>query len=109
MQGPDFPEEYLSFVRPKVGNLLKLLKLDQVYDRASGDFLFYKDEKGQERKVLDLLGGYGSTLLGHHHPLLVSELQSAIAEKIPVHAQLSVRKEAALLAQELGDCLLQSE
>ena len=109
MFGQDFSEEYLEFVRPKVGNLLKLLKLDRIYESAAGDFLYDRDESGQRREVLDLLGGYGSTMLGHHHPELLEEMKAALAEKIPVHSQMSIRKDAVLLAKALNESILQSE
>ena len=57
---------YGEFAKPYLAKLLNLLSIDRVYTRAQGDYL--TDASGNE--VLDLLGGYGSTLLGHNHPRL---------------------------------------
>ena len=89
---------YGEFAKPYVAKLLNLLSIDRVYTRAQGDYL--TDANGNE--VLDLLGGYGSTLLGHNHPLLVKALCDAYAANVPTNVQGSVREPAARLAQRLN-------
>jgi len=89
---------YGEFAKPYLAKLLNLLSIDRVYTRAQGDYL--TDASGNE--VLDLLGGYGSTLLGHNHPRLVKALCDAYAANVPTNVQGSVREPAARLAQRLN-------
>ena len=78
--------------------------LDAVYERAQGDRL-WRRRNGELIEVLDLVGGFGANLFGHHHPVLVAELQRLLADRVPVLAQGSVRTAAARLAQALRDRL----
>ena len=52
--------------------------------------------------MLDLVGGYGSLLFGHHHPVLVREAQRLLAEGRPIHSQGSRHALAGRLARELS-------
>jgi acetylornithine/succinyldiaminopimelate/putrescine aminotransferase/predicted amino acid dehydrogenase len=88
--------------KPRLTQLLRTLRLDVTYTRAAGNFLYYRDEANKEVEVLDLVGGYGSLLLGHSHPSLVAEAQRLLAAGQPIHAQGSVRRYAAKLAAELS-------
>ncbi len=98
-------DEYGDYAKPKLTRLLKTLKIDKIYSRAEGDRLFYNDvdNGGVERSVIDLLGGYGSTLLGHHHPEIVAELRQFLDEKCPVHAQASVRVYSGILGKKINE------
>lgn len=98
-------DEYGDYAKPKLTRLLKTLKIDKVYTRADGDRLFYQDpdQDGAERSVIDLLGGFGSTLLGHHHPEIVAELKQVLEEKCPVHAQASVRVYSGQLGKKINE------
>jgi hypothetical protein len=53
--------EYASSVRPLLARRLAALRLDKQYLWGGGDYLEY-EEDGQRVRVLDLLGGFGSTL-----------------------------------------------
>lgn len=97
----DATTRYERHVKPYIARLLRLLAIDRVYTRAEGDLL--TDADGRE--VLDLLGGYGSTLLGHNHPRLVKTLCDAYAAGVPTNVQGSVREPAARLAERLGGLL----
>ncbi len=88
-------------VKAKVSDLLKLLKMDVVYDRAEGDWLYFQKD-GREIKILDLVGGFGSLLLGHNHPELVAEAKRLLEKGAPIHVQGSQRSQAGLLAEELN-------
>lgn len=88
--------------KPRLRALLELLGLDVEYERGEGDYLFHRDAAGGEVKVLDLVGGYGSLLLGHAHPVLVAEAQRLLAARRPLHAQGSRRVLAERLAGELA-------
>lgn len=71
------------YVKPRIIRLLRALGMDVVYDRGEGDSLFYRDEHGREAEVLDLVGGYGSLLVGHNHPALVAEAQRMLSSGRP--------------------------
>ncbi|MBC8953038.1 aminotransferase class III-fold pyridoxal phosphate-dependent enzyme [Xenorhabdus sp. PB62.4] len=98
-------ESYAAFCKPLLTRALASIGLNKTYHRASGNFLYYKDEDGQEIEVLDLLGGYGATLLGHNSPVIREKIKSYLDEEIPVHNQFSIRKPAALLAERLNTLL----
>jgi len=87
--------------KPALSELLRSLRLDVEYERGRGSYLYYRDERGKEVKVLDLVGGYGALLLGHCHPELVAEAQRLLTCERPMHVQGSVRRYAMELADEL--------
>jgi len=80
--------------------LLSAIGLDVVYERASGDTLWLR-RGGTLVPILDLVGGYGATLFGHHHPDLVRVARRCLDEELPFHAQGSIRPGAARLAEAL--------
>ncbi len=94
---------YRRFVKPRLAEVLHALGLDVAFHRAQGDRAYYRDVDGQEVAVLDLVGGYGSLMLGHNPPEVVAELQNALAAGMVVHAQFSIRHEAGALAQQLNE------
>lgn len=98
----DISALYERYCRPKMGELLRALGMDRTYVRASGDYLYSKNDQGKLEEVLDLVGGYGSTVFGHNHPDLVKALQEALAAGRPVMAQASCREGASLLAFRLN-------
>lgn len=97
--------DYEHHVKPQLARLLRAAGLDVSYTRAAGNSLFHRDEHGEEVEVLDLLGGYGSTILGHHHPAIVARAQQLLAEGVPVHAQFSLRARSGELAARLSAVL----
>jgi acetylornithine/succinyldiaminopimelate/putrescine aminotransferase/predicted amino acid dehydrogenase len=86
--------------RPALARFLYAIGLDAVYEQASGDRL-WRRKGGELIEVLDLVGGFGANLFGHHHPELVAEMQAVLARKTPVLAQGSYRMGAARLAEAL--------
>jgi acetylornithine/succinyldiaminopimelate/putrescine aminotransferase/predicted amino acid dehydrogenase/acyl-coenzyme A synthetase/AMP-(fatty) acid ligase len=58
-------------VSPRRGELMRLAKLDKHYVRGRGDRLTWEDH-GSEVEVVDFVGGFGATLLGHRHPEVVA-------------------------------------
>ncbi|MEU3607769.1 aminotransferase class III-fold pyridoxal phosphate-dependent enzyme [Streptomyces sp. NPDC035033] len=101
--GRELAEAYL-------GGLLASLGLGVEYVRAEKDTLFRRDAEGREKAVLDLVGGYGSTILGHNAPELVAYAKELLDRGVPVHAQFSRHPYAndlalridAIVKRELG-------
>jgi acetylornithine/succinyldiaminopimelate/putrescine aminotransferase len=91
-----FDETRLS--RPKLERLLKALLLDKHYHRALGNKMWYKNDEGDEMEVSDFIGGYGSALLGHHHPTLNAFAIDLLTSHTPIHSQMSSKKEVHELA-----------
>lgn len=89
-----------SALGPGLQRLLAGLRLDLTYTRASGNRLHCKLD-GRDVEVLDMIGGYGATLLGHNHPELIECMQSLLRDGIAVHAQGSVRAASGKLAARL--------
>jgi acetylornithine/succinyldiaminopimelate/putrescine aminotransferase/predicted amino acid dehydrogenase len=90
-------------VKPRLMEMLSAIRLDIVYHRGEGDYLYHYGADGEELKVLDLLGGFGASLFGHNHPDLVAAARRVLEEKRPFNAQASARGRAGLLAQRLSD------
>ena len=97
-------DPFAEFCRPKLAVLLQSLKLDITYQRAAGNYLYRRAERSADSlvAVLDLVGGFGAGLLGHHHSELVSTMVSAIQSGVPVMAQSANRRAAGELAQKLN-------
>jgi acetylornithine/succinyldiaminopimelate/putrescine aminotransferase/predicted amino acid dehydrogenase len=91
---------YGHFCRPAMVPLLEALGLDVTYLMAEGDYLYYRRGTTLVR-VLDMLGGYGANLFGHHHPELVAEARRLLDARVPINAQASCRGGAARLAEQL--------
>jgi len=88
-------------LKSRLCDLLDLMRMGVTYERAEADRLFCRVE-GRELEILDLVGGFGSTLLGHNHPALVAEARAVLAGGRPIHAQGSRRGPAGRLALELS-------
>ena len=96
---------YAHHVKPQLAALLRTVALDVSYTRAAGSSLYYRDASGREVEVLDLVGGYGATLFGHHHPAIVRRARELLDGGAPVHAQFSLRERSGALAQALNRIL----
>lgn len=93
---------FTRFLNPYVGGMLSGLNMNPAYHRAKKDSLF-TFEAGREVEVLDLVGGYGTNLLGHNRGELKAAAASFLnADEIPLADQGSVQKHAARLARELA-------
>jgi acetylornithine/succinyldiaminopimelate/putrescine aminotransferase/predicted amino acid dehydrogenase len=94
-------DDFYQLIKPQLCQLLDLIRIGVVFERAQGDYLYHRRD-GREIGVLDLVGGYGSLLLGHHHPALVAEAQRLLAEGRPIHSQGSRHELSGRLARELS-------
>ncbi|GAA0946176.1 aspartate aminotransferase family protein [Nonomuraea longicatena] len=81
---------------------LASLGLGVEYTRSKKDSLYYRDAGGAEIEVLDLVGGYGSTILGHNNPELIEYTKSLLDSDTPIHAQFSRHPYANNLAWTLN-------
>ncbi|MYT30238.1 MULTISPECIES: aminotransferase class III-fold pyridoxal phosphate-dependent enzyme [unclassified Streptomyces] len=94
---------FTEFVQPQMGRVLTALGLDVEYERAEGNTLYHRDDQGEQVPVLDLMGGYGSLILGHNHPEIVAHARELLDQNRAVHAQFSLRGEAGRLGAALSD------
>src|SRR4026209_46199 len=83
-------DAYGHFCRPGVVPLLSAIGLDAVYERAQGDTIWMRRD-GLLVPVVDLVGGYGANLFGHHHPDLVAAARHCFDQQVPFQAQASIR------------------
>lgn len=83
-------------------SLLTALGLDVEYVRAERNTIFRLAEDGSEIPVLDLLGGFGSLILGHNHPDVVAAARDFLDANNVVHAQLSVHRAADRVGELLN-------
>jgi len=95
----DNKQLYKKQCKPKLAELLEALKLDKNYDTASGSYMHSDDGD----KVLDLIGGFGSTILGHNHPEIIETAVHALGNNIAINAQGSLRNDTAKLAKRLSE------
>ncbi|MFF3323126.1 aspartate aminotransferase family protein [Streptomyces sp. NPDC002889] len=100
---PEIEESDLA--EPYIGGLLASLGLSVHFSRAEKDSLFYRDDAGREVSVLDLVGGYGSTIIGHNNPDIVGYAKELLDQGVPVHAQFSKHPYANGLAQKVNSVL----
>ncbi|HYI09576.1 MAG TPA: aminotransferase class III-fold pyridoxal phosphate-dependent enzyme [Thermoanaerobaculia bacterium] len=83
-----------------LADLLRTFHADAVYERAEGDHLFQR--RGEALvPVLDLIGGFGTNLLGHNHPDLLETLRGLFDARVPFSAQVSARPGLAELERSL--------
>ncbi|MEZ4630601.1 MAG: aminotransferase class III-fold pyridoxal phosphate-dependent enzyme [Deinococcales bacterium] len=92
---------YGRYLKPKIDLLLEAAGLDKSYHRAEGNYLFYRENQ-LEHKVVDFLGGYGTSLFGHNHPELLQVAMQCLEQKRPFAAQASIRRAAGHLAKRLA-------
>ena len=101
MSSPPGAAAFAEHVKPLLAARLRAIGLDVAYHRAQGDRLYHRDETGVELEVLDLVGGFGSTLFGHNHPSLVARAIELLRRQVAIHAQASLRPATGLLGQRL--------
>lgn len=98
-------DPYLQYVKPDLGPRMDALGLVVEYHRGAGDWLHTRDLDGADRRILDMVGGYGASLFGHAHPEILQAVASVLEEQPPFLAQGSRRGDAARLASTLTHLL----
>jgi len=91
---------YQGWSYPRLGQLLEGLGLDWEFTRGEGDVL-WATRDGAEVPVLDLVGGYGTNLLGHGQRALL-EAAAEAAREVPICDQGSARRDAGELCRRLA-------
>lgn len=100
----NFKNEEYNLCKPKLSELLSVLKLDIVYHAADGIYLYY-DNNGKTIKVTDFVSGYGAALLGHNHPEIKDEIINLLNSNTPFLTQGSIRGYAGKLARKLNELI----
>lgn len=100
---PSTPGAALS--EPFLGRQLVSMGLAVEYVRAEGNTLYRRGEDGAQTPVLDLVGGFGATILGHHHPDITAYAKALLDAGTPVHAQFSLHPYAEDVAHRLNTIL----
>ncbi|CAM3803403.1 aminotransferase class III-fold pyridoxal phosphate-dependent enzyme [Nocardiopsis rhodophaea] len=94
-----------DLAEPYLGSLLTSLGLDIYYHRSQKDTLYHYNKESQEVPVLDFVGGYGSTVLGHNHPDLVEYAKQLLDNETAIHAQFSKHPYANDLTQNINSVI----
>lgn len=94
-------QQYKQYCKPKLADLLSVLKLDTRALSASGNYIKSDDGKN----ILDMVSGFGTAVLGHNHPEIVETAISALQSNLPVSVQGTVRGASARLAKKLNELL----
>jgi acetylornithine/succinyldiaminopimelate/putrescine aminotransferase len=94
--------DYLRFTRPAVARQMRAFGLEFEFCAAERDGLRLAQPYAFSRDILDLVGGYGTSLFGHNHPELVAVAEDCLRKQKPFSAQASVRPSSAKLAARLS-------
>jgi len=78
------------------------LRIDEPYERARGCRLTGRTAEGKPRVVLDLTGGNGDVLLGHHPPAVVAAARRALTAHTTGAVPLSRQQISAELCERLA-------
>jgi acetylornithine/succinyldiaminopimelate/putrescine aminotransferase/predicted amino acid dehydrogenase len=91
-----------KFSNPRMATLLEALKIDVRFEKGERDFLYFQ-KNGKQKKVLDLVGGFGSGLLGHDHPDVKKAMKNFLDSSQPaLNSQGSQYYYPSILARELN-------
>jgi acetylornithine/succinyldiaminopimelate/putrescine aminotransferase/predicted amino acid dehydrogenase len=94
--------DYLRFTRPALARQMRAFGLEFEFCAAERDGLRLAQPCAFSGNVLDLVGGYGTSLFGHNHPELVAVAEDCLRKQKPFSAQASVRPSSAKLAARLS-------
>lgn len=94
---------YAKHVKQAVADVLEATGQAVYYHRAEGNYLYYRNEQGEDVQLLDLLGGYGAVLLGHNPPEILATAHKLLERQVPMHTQFSLREGAGRLAARLNE------
>ncbi|RKT53857.1 aminotransferase class III-fold pyridoxal phosphate-dependent enzyme [Saccharothrix australiensis] len=95
----------ISYAEAFLTGVLSGFGMDVDYVRAEKDTLYHLDDSGAEAPVLDLVGGWGSTLLGHNNREIVAHAKALLDADAPIHAQFSLHPVADRVGARLNEIL----
>jgi acetylornithine/succinyldiaminopimelate/putrescine aminotransferase/acyl-coenzyme A synthetase/AMP-(fatty) acid ligase/predicted amino acid dehydrogenase len=96
------------FVRPRLGRMMEILRLDKEYIDARGDRLTMREKDGT-REIVDFVGGFGATLLGHRNPEVVAATRRFLESgSVPLADQGSDRPAEGAFAGRLAQAVARS-
>jgi ornithine--oxo-acid transaminase len=90
-------DTYASAVNPQFVKILRTIGFDREWRRTSGAYLFDSDD----RRYLDLLGGFGMFNVGRNNPRVRQAIVDAMELEMPSAVQLGVSPLPGLLAEAL--------
>ncbi|MFI1227471.1 MULTISPECIES: aspartate aminotransferase family protein [unclassified Streptomyces] len=91
-----------ELAEPFLRNVLGTFGIDVKYSRAQGNTLIRQEADGTEVPVLDMVGGYGSLIFGHHHPGIVAAAMAHLESRTPILSQFSQQPVASEVAARLN-------
>jgi acetylornithine/succinyldiaminopimelate/putrescine aminotransferase/predicted amino acid dehydrogenase len=100
----DYQKIYQTYARPLTAKTMKSVNIAKTFTHAQGDWLMYS-ENNEAKVILDVVGGYGSNLLGHKNPLLHQHFISLVESSGSNLIQGSIRMNTALLTEKLSALL----
>ena len=95
---------YATYARQGIGERIATIRADKYYTKAHGTTLEYTED-GKTVTVLDMVGGYGSTILGHNHPQLIEHMIHHMSALTPTHTQHTNNVPAGKISKKLSDLL----
>lgn len=90
-------EIHRRYLNPGWADLVEAIGIPVGAYQAQGSWLVAKDGSG----LLDMLAGFGATVLGHNHPRLISALHHALDRGTPMTAPMGLIPQAGRLAERL--------
>ena len=94
----------MQYAESFLTDLLAAYGMDIDYVRAVRNTLYYRKD-GADVPVLDLVGGWGSLMLGHNHPRINARAKELLDTQTPVHSQLSTHSVADQVGKLLNEIL----
>ncbi|MBF0410500.1 MAG: aminotransferase class III-fold pyridoxal phosphate-dependent enzyme [Candidatus Riflebacteria bacterium] len=96
-------EQYIKYCKPGLGRLMRAFRLNASYSHAFGGRLRLSESSNSEDSVIDLVGSYGATLLGHNYPEIIEEARFLLQQKLPQFIQGSIHHGSTVLAEKLNE------
>jgi len=98
----EYTDSFTRYSNPYIGQMLHTLGLDNSFHRGDMNYL-YTMVKSQEIPVLDITGGYGTSLLGHNQRDLKDEISHFLdRNEVAISDQGSIQNYPGALAKKLS-------
>ncbi|MBY0516403.1 MAG: aminotransferase class III-fold pyridoxal phosphate-dependent enzyme [Bacteriovoracaceae bacterium] len=101
---PSDGSQYETYAQPLTGQLLRALEMNIVYNQGKGQWL-QAEIQGENKSILDMTGGYGANLLGHHNEQIARVATEYLLKGEPSLVQGSSRATSGLLAEKINSIL----